>query len=48
VPKLTETAKTGASTVGGQLDRLPRRHAETTPEHEHEHEHATVNGSSPH
>jgi hypothetical protein len=44
VPKLTETAKTGASKVRGQLDRLPRRHAETTPEHEH----ATVNGSNPH
>ena len=44
VPKLTETAKTGASKVRGQLDRLPgRRAAETTPEHEH----ATVNGSRP-
>jgi hypothetical protein len=44
VPKLTETAKTGASKVRGQLDRLPGRHAaETTPEHEH----ATVNGSRP-
>jgi hypothetical protein len=41
VPKLTETAKTGASKVRGQLDRLPGRHAETTPEH------ATVNGSRP-
>ncbi len=44
VPKLTETAKTGASRVRGQLDRLPGRHAATTPEHEH----ATVNGSRPH
>src|SRR5439155_43707 len=43
VPKLTETAKTGASKVRGQLDRLPGRHAGTTSEHEH----ATVNGSRP-
>ena len=42
-PKLTETAKTGASKVRGQLDRLPGRHAEATPETEH----ATVNGSRP-
>ena len=41
VPKLTETAKTGASKVRGQLDRLPGRRAETTSEH------ATVNGSRP-
>jgi glutamate-1-semialdehyde aminotransferase len=26
-PKLTETAKTGATRVRGQLDRLPGRHA---------------------
>ena len=41
VPKLTETAKTGASKVRGQLDRLPGRRAETTADH------ATVNGSRP-
>src|SRR5690349_7068965 len=41
VPRLTETAKTGASKV---RDRLPGRRAESTPEHEH----ATVNGSRPH
>lgn len=41
MPKLTETAKTGASKVRGQLGRLPGRHAETAPEH------ATVNGSRP-
>ena len=27
VPKLTETAKSGASKMRGQLDRLPGRHA---------------------
>ena len=43
VPKLTETAKTGASKVRGQLDRLPGRRAEAAPENEH----ATVNGSRP-
>ena len=41
VPKVTETAKTGASKVRGQLDRLPGRRAETTADH------ATVNGSRP-
>ena len=42
MPKITETAKTSASKVRGQLDRLPGRHAD-----DHEHEHATVNGSRP-
>jgi hypothetical protein len=41
VPRLTETAKTGAGKVRGQLGRLPGRHTETAPEH------ATVNGSRP-
>ena len=31
VPKLTETAKSGASKMRGQLDRLPGRHAEPGP-----------------
>jgi hypothetical protein len=44
VPKLTETAKTGASKVRGQFDRLPGRHADTAPGHEP----AAVNGSRPH
>ena len=42
VPKLTETAKTSATRVRGQLDRLPGRHAaggDTQP--------ATVNGVRP-
>ena len=42
VPKLTETAKTSASKVRGQLDRLPGRHAAAA-----EHEPATVNGTRP-
>ena len=40
MPKITETAKTSASKVRGQLDRIPGRHAD-------DHEHATVNGSRP-
>ena len=40
VPKLTETAKTSASKVRGQIDRLPGRHAA-------ESEPATVNGTRP-
>ena len=40
MPKLTETAKSGASKMRGQIDRLPgraRRESET----------ATVNGTRP-
>ena len=40
VPKLTETAKSSASKVRGQLDRLPGRHAVDS-------EPATVNGIRP-
>jgi len=40
MPKITETAKTGATRVRGQLDRIPGRHPA-------DHEHATVNGSRP-
>jgi glutamate-1-semialdehyde aminotransferase len=40
VPKLTETAKSGASKMRGQIDRLPGRHAA-------ESEPATVNGTRP-
>jgi hypothetical protein len=40
VPKLTETAKSSASKVRGQLDRLPGRHAADS-------EPATVNGTRP-
>ena len=40
VPKLTETAKSGASKMRGQIDRLPGRHAD-------ESEAATVNGTRP-
>jgi glutamate-1-semialdehyde aminotransferase len=40
VPKLTETAKSGASKVRGQIDRLPGRHAA-------EGEAAAVNGTRP-
>ena len=44
MPKITETAKTGATRVRGQLDRLPGRHAaqpgsDTEP--------AAVNGTRP-
>jgi hypothetical protein len=44
MPKISETAKTGATRVRGQLDRLPGRHAahpgsDTDP--------ATVNGTRP-
>ncbi len=40
VPKLTETAKSGASKMRGQFDRLPGRHAD-------ESEPAAVNGTRP-
>ena len=40
VPKLTETAKSGASKVRGQVDRLPGRHTD-------ESEPATTNGTRP-
>ena len=40
MPKVTETAKTSASKVRGQLDRLPGRRAD-------DNEHATVNGARP-
>jgi len=40
MPKLTETAKSGAGLVRGQLDRIPGRHPEDP-------EHADVNGSHP-
>ena len=40
VPKLTETAKSGASKMRGQIDRLPGRHAG-------ESEPATTNGTRP-
>ncbi len=43
MPKLTETAKSSASKVRGQLDRMPGRHAASQPEGEH----ATVNGTRP-
>jgi hypothetical protein len=41
MPKITETAKTSASKVRGQLDRIPGRHTDASTEH------ATVNGSRP-
>src|SRR6266513_1160220 len=40
VPRLTETAKSGASKMRGQIDRLPGRHAA-------ESEPAAVNGTRP-
>src|ERR1019366_8308719 len=40
MPKLTETAKSGAGKVRGQLDRIPGRHSGDT-------EPAVVNGSRP-
>ena len=40
VPKITETAKSSASKMRGQLDRLPGRHAANG-------EPATVNGTRP-
>jgi hypothetical protein len=42
-PKLTETAKTGATRVRGQMDRLPGRHAA----HSGDTESAAVNGTRP-
>ena len=50
VPKLTETAKNGASKVRGQLDRIPGRHSASQPGADQpgaESEHATVNGTRP-
>ena len=44
MPKLTETAKSSASKVRGQLDRIPGRHAGPSVD---ESEHATVNGTRP-
>ncbi len=44
MPKLTETAKSSASKVRGQLDRIPGRHAGPPTD---ESEHATVNGTRP-
>ncbi len=43
MPKLTETAKSSATKVRGQLDRIPGRHAAGQPESEN----ATVNGTRP-
>ncbi len=40
MPKITETAKTSASKVRGQLDRIPGRRSDDS-------EHATVNGTRP-
>ena len=40
MPKITETAKSGASKVRGQLDRIPGRHADDS-------EQVTVNGDRP-
>ena len=40
MPKITETAKSGAGKVRGQLDRIPGRHSDDP-------EHADVNGSRP-
>ena len=40
MPKITETAKTGATRVRGQLDRIPGRHSDDP-------EQVTVNGSRP-
>ncbi len=45
VPKLTETARSSASKVRGQLDRIPGRHAASEPGAESEH--AAVNGTRP-
>ena len=44
VPKLTETAKNGASKVRGQFDRLPGRHSGN---HGSDNEPAAVNGTRP-
>jgi hypothetical protein len=41
MPKLTETAKTSASKVRGQLDRIPGMHSESSSEP------AAVNGTRP-
>jgi hypothetical protein len=40
MPKLTETAKSSASKMRGQLDRIPGRHSDPS-------ETATVNGARP-
>ena len=48
VPKLTETAKSSASKMRGQLDRLPGRHSADTGAHTGpDSEPATVNGTRP-
>ena len=48
VPKLTETAKSGASKMRDQLDRLPGRHAANTGAHVGaDSEAAAVNGTRP-
>jgi hypothetical protein len=44
MPKVTETAKSSATKVRGQFDRLPGRHAAQT---EADSEHAQVNGARP-
>jgi hypothetical protein len=46
VPKLTETARNGATKVRGQFDRLPGRHA-APGDGGAESEHAAVNGTRP-
>ena len=48
MPNLTETAKSSASKVRGQLDRIPGRHsASQSGDSHYESEHATVNGTRP-
>ena len=48
MPKVTETAKSSATKVRGQFDRLPGRHsAQTGADTGAESEHATVNGTRP-
>ena len=44
MPKVTETAKSSATKVRGQFDRLPGRHSAQTGA---DTEHATVNGTRP-
>jgi hypothetical protein len=48
MPKVTETAKSGATKVRDQFDRLPGRHsAQSRADTGAESEHATVNGTRP-
>ena len=48
MPKVTETAKSSATKVRGQFDRLPGRHAaQTGADTGAESEHAAVNGTRP-